>query len=188
MFLRKDVHSSLSLSVLVLIFFPWFFLGSPHLGVLFHYILLSLLHPNCEFYSSGHFLINAADKVVASHLMRRQYVNFHWKLLSPTLTFSLNTIFSIRTSRRYFVSSPPILGWIPYSGLECLYCDSHNLLFPSSVLGSPHYYHDYKIFLQAWCKQSQLISGTLHVHSLYLKKKKKKILCMPQAYATLTGI
>ena len=86
---------------------------------------------------AGHFLINAADKVVASHLMQRQYVSFHWKLPSPTLTLSVNTILSIRTSKKYFVSSPPILKRIPSSGLECFYNDSHNLLYPSSVLGSP---------------------------------------------------
>ena len=41
-----------------------------------------------EFYYSGHFLINAANKVVASHLMRKQWVSFHWKLPSPALTLT----------------------------------------------------------------------------------------------------
>ena len=43
---------------------------------------------SCEFYCSGHFPINAVDKAVTSHLMWRQYVSFHWKLPSPTLTFT----------------------------------------------------------------------------------------------------
>ena len=64
----------------------------------------------------GHFLINAANKVVASHLMRRQQVSFHRKLLSPTLTLSLNTILSTQVSRRYFVFpsslwANPLLGF-----------------------------------------------------------------------------
>ena len=47
MFLCKDVHYSISLSITVLILISFsliFFLGPPYLEVLFLYILLSLLH------------------------------------------------------------------------------------------------------------------------------------------------
>ena len=70
----------------------------------------------CEFYCSGHSLINAADKAVTNHLMWRQYVNFHWKLPSPTMILSLTAALLIRTSQKSFVSSPPILKKIPSSG------------------------------------------------------------------------
>ena len=50
-----------------------------------------------------HFLINAVDKTVTSHLMQRQQVSFHRKLLSNYLTFSLNAIISTWVSRRNFV-------------------------------------------------------------------------------------
>ena len=68
-----------------------------------------------------HFLINAADKAIASHLMRRQYVNFHKKLLLNTLTFSLNAILSTRVSKRYFVPSFLLYGQTPSSGLKCFH-------------------------------------------------------------------
>ena len=87
-----------------------------------------------------HFLINAADEIVANHLMRRQQVSFHRKLLSTTLTLSLNAILSVQISRRYFVSSPP-LHRRPHSlGLKCFHPRNERWsqwFYPSSVLGPP---------------------------------------------------
>ena len=57
--------------------------------------------------------------------------------------FLLNTILSIWPSRKYFVPSPPILERIPSSSLECFHNDSHSLLYPSSILGSPQYIYIY---------------------------------------------
>ena len=45
--------------------------------VLWEYTIIFL---SCKLYCLGHFLINAADKAVAHHLMRRQQATSCWKL------------------------------------------------------------------------------------------------------------
>ena len=67
-------------------------------------------------------------------------MSFHRKLLSTTLTLSLNTILSTRISKKYFVSSLPILERTHSSGLKCFHLRNEWWLqrLHSSVLGSPH--------------------------------------------------
>ena len=148
MFLHKDTHCSLSLSLfllIVLVLISSFFFPDPFIQKFSSFIYsytfcISTFHLQSSRSSlghlsyqtpaeggkrgclavnilfRGHFLINAADKAVASHLIRRQQVSFHRKLLSPTLTLSLNTILSTQVSRRYFVFlsslwANPLLGF-----------------------------------------------------------------------------
>ena len=67
-------------------------------------------------------------------------MNFHWMLPSTTLILNLNTIPSIRTSKKYFVSSPPILEQTLSSDFECSSSVSYTFLHPSSVLERPQYF------------------------------------------------
>ena len=91
---------------------------------------------SCEFYCSVHFLINAENKAVASHLMWRHYVSFHQKLPSPTLTLTKHHPFHSAFQEVFCPFSFDSLAG-PLLRLKMFFNDNHSLLYPSSILKSP---------------------------------------------------
>ena len=71
---------------------------------------------SCDLHCSGHFLVNAADKPVTHHLMRKQQTTPNWKLPLFSLILSLQTILPTWNASKSFVSSPPLLGRISFLG------------------------------------------------------------------------
>ena len=65
---------------------------------------------------SGHFLINAADKVVAKHSMRRGKVYPFRKLPPTVLTHSLGYIPSNQVLIKHYLAYPSLLGSIKSPG------------------------------------------------------------------------
>ena len=102
---------------------------------------------SCEFHCSSYFFINAINKVVANHLMQRQQDNSHWRFPLLSMILSLLLVLFVWTSHKSHISSPPILEWIPSSGLWCLNNDNNNLSNLSSVLEPPHIVY---VFIFSW--------------------------------------
>ena len=93
-----------------------------------------------ELHCSGHFFINAANKAIAHHLMRRQHATSHWKLPLLSMNLSPPPILPTWSSQETFVSSPPLFKWIPSLGTWCLNNKTNSSTIPSSVLGPPYIY------------------------------------------------
>ena len=105
---------------------------------------------SCEFHCSSYFFINTINKVVANHLMQRQQDNSHWRFPLLSMILSLLPILFVWTSQKSHISSPPILEWIPSSGLWCLNNDNNNLSNLSSVL-EPHILCMYLFLVEYLC-------------------------------------
>ena len=118
-----------------------------------------------------HFLINAADKVVGSHLMRRQQVGFHRKLLSNTLTFSSNGIFFTQASRR-FCPFPPSSLALPLLEFRVLSLNERIMVIVFLVFLSPqvptHTLHLFLILISTYPDLIFLISSSIDSLSQFL--------------------
>ena len=63
-----------------------------------------------------HFLINAADKVVAMHSMRRWKVNLYRKHPPTALAPFQDTYSSKQALIQHYLASPSLLGSVKFSG------------------------------------------------------------------------
>ena len=128
------IHSLLSMFFLLLFSVnPLFLIYSSLLHILTFHLYLTNLYSwhlshftseeggrrsllSCDLHCSGYFLVNAGDKAVTHHLMRRQQATPNWKLPLLSLILSLQTILPTWNASKSFVSSPPLLGRISSLG------------------------------------------------------------------------
>ena len=93
----------------------------------------------------GHFLINAADKVIAEHSMQRRKIYPFRKLPPTVLTHSAGSIPSNRVLIKHYLTYPSLLGSMKSSGRICFYGWDHvwyftlNPLRSSNTLQIPYY-------------------------------------------------
>ena len=84
---------------------------------------------NCNLHCSGHFLINAVDKAVVHHLIRRQQVTPNWKLPLWSLILFLQILLPTWSASESFDSPFPLLDGIPPRHLSCdLHYSGHFLI------------------------------------------------------------
>ena len=102
---------------------------------------------SCELHYSGHFLINAADKAVAHHLIRSQHATSLWKLPPTThdsLTSANPSHLELLKAFCLFISP----SWVnSLLGRMMPHCQHYSPIIPSSVFEPPQYVPLKEMFL-----------------------------------------